>query len=70
MKLYYFSNSMTDTGLCAEFTALAHSKQEAWKLFKDKMNNQLGEYDERLDHWDVKEFSVTKPLVIPHYNYG
>lgn len=70
MKLYYFTNSITDTGLCAEFTALADSKQAAWQLFKDKMSTQLGDYDERLEHWDVKEFALNRPIVIPHYNYG
>lgn len=70
MKLFYFTNAATEYGVCDEFTALASSKDEAWQLFKDKMNQQLGEYDAREDHWTAKELPLNKPIVLPHYNYS
>jgi hypothetical protein len=70
MKLYYFTNAATEYGVCDEFTALAHSKEEAWQLFKDKLSDQLEEYDMRLEHWTVKELALDEPVVIPHYNYS
>lgn len=71
LKLYnFYCDKMLENGVCSDFTALASSKDQAWKMFEKKMKNQLGSYDPFFEHWTVKELPLNESFVLPHYNYN
>lgn len=69
MKLYYFSQLEDPYDMYTDFTVIAKSKKEAWKLIKNKMMDAY-EFMNDYSKYEIKEYPLNKPVCISHFSCG
>lgn len=70
LGLYIFSQSKDPYETYNEFTVLAESKEKAWKLIENRMKNSEEDWIDDFSTYEIDEYSLSDPVVIPHYSHG
>lgn len=82
MKLFHFETKEQHWETYIEFAVLADSKEQAWKMIRDKMAEPIcppedtnspmdwNEFIDDISQYDITEHKLNSPVVIPFFQAG